>query len=76
MSHLIGYLTGKNKTVSRTGTKSSGISASVQGWTIGGQVRIWHNEHSGKDVLCVDLYKGSNNTSIVKTLVFNEDDLK
>jgi len=60
MAHFIGYVTGRAKsTASRLGTKSSGIVAQAQGWSIGGRVDCWHSD-DGVDVVEFTLTGGSN----------------
>lgn len=62
-------------TASRTGTKSSGISASVNGWDIGVDVRLFVNE-DGDDEVVVYLTKGSNGGVSDVEIIFQDADQK
>jgi hypothetical protein len=58
---------------SRLGSEKSGISASVDGWNIGVNVRIWVND-AGKDQVEVYLSGGSNGYSTKHLGTFTEGD--
>lgn len=62
MAHFIGGLKGRgDNPVSRLGTKESGIVALTDGWDIGGEVRLKHQESLGGDVVYFSINNGSNN---------------
>ena len=44
MAHFTGYLKGAGQEVSRTGTVETGVTASVEGYSIGGRVTVRHRE--------------------------------
>lgn len=56
MAHFLGEVTGTSS-VTRTGTKASGISANVRGWNVGVAVDIRHV--NGVDVVTVYRTTGS-----------------
>lgn len=60
MAHFYGKVQGSHGEVTRTGTKSSGLKASVNGWNIGGDVEIEHDPAIG-DIVNFYITKGSNN---------------
>lgn len=60
MAHFIGYLQGNRGDVSRLGSKSSGITASAQGWRIGVDVIVMYDEEKKKDKVIVRKTSGSN----------------
>jgi len=57
MAHFIGYVAGSRAPVSRLGTKSSGLLATAQGWTLGATVRVSHFQ--GEDRVSIYLTPGS-----------------
>ena len=59
MAHFIGYLQGSRSRVSRLGTPASGITATAQGWNIGGEVTV-SVDQDGNDVVEFVLTTGSN----------------
>ena len=60
MAQYIGYLQGNRSQISRLGSKSSGIVAKAQGWKIGAEIIIRHNEKTGKDEVRIIKTGGSN----------------
>jgi len=58
-SRFYAELMGNSKTVTRTGTRDSGLWAHLRGHDIGVNVRMYVNEH-GEDELSVHLTGGSN----------------
>ena len=67
MARFIGYLKGARGEVSRLGTPSSGITATAQGWNIGGEVTV-SVDQDGNDVVEFVLTTGSNDRGF-KTIV-------
>ena len=61
MAHFRGTIkgTGEN-TASHCGSKESGLKASINGWTTGGDITIIHNPVTKKDVVTVERTGGSN----------------
>ena len=59
MAHFRATIQGTRGEASRLGTKSTGIQASINGWDIGLNVDIIHNE-AGQDKILVSLTGGSN----------------
>lgn len=59
MSHFYSQIQGNRGPATRTGSKSSGITASAFGWDLGGSVTMSYNELLGTDV--VNLYTTRNN---------------
>jgi hypothetical protein len=57
MAQFIGYVEGNRGPASRTGSKNSGLSASAQGWSVGGKVVVTHED--GRDVVRVYKTSGS-----------------
>ena len=60
MAHFIGDVQGNRGSVSRTGSKKSGITADIRGWETGVRLWITHNEDTGKDEITVFKTSGSN----------------
>ena len=60
MAHFIGEVQGNRGSVSRTGSKKSGIDAHIKGWNIGARVQLTHNNETGQDTLTVYKTEGSN----------------
>ena len=63
MSHFYADIQGARGEATRTGTKSSGITAHARGWDIGGKVECYFDECTGEDVVVFYLTKGSNGYS-------------
>ena len=59
MAHFIGSVQGNRGAASRTAGKKSWISARAQGWHIGGEVSVNHDEKQGCDVVTFTLNGGS-----------------
>ena len=60
MSHFYGSMKGSRGEVARMGTKSSGITAHVRGWHIGGSLTV-ETDGQGRDVVTFYLTGGSAN---------------
>ena len=64
MSHFYGSITGsRGTTVTKCGTKSTGIGAHIRAWDHGIKVELTHHEGSGTDTVSVYLTGGSNDSS-------------
>lgn len=70
MAHFIGYLLGNRGEASRLGTKSSGITASAQGWSIGGRVEVTYDPNSNCDI--VRFYKTNGSSEKVHQVLVAE----
>lgn len=57
MSHFYGEMTGRTQTVTRCGTKNSGIEAHIRGWNFGVRARVY--QHDGHDMVDIYLTSGS-----------------
>jgi hypothetical protein len=63
MSHFYGKLHGRrNGTSTRCGDKSSGLTATANGWNIGGTVTVTYNSKTECDEVVFTLTGGSNRT--------------
>ncbi len=60
MSQFYGDMTGNRGTVTRGGSKASGMTAHIRGWDVGVRVRLSHVD--GVDVVRVYRTKGSRGT--------------
>lgn len=60
MSHFYGSMQGCRKEVTRTGTKNSGLTAHVRGWSLGLRAGVVH--FNGEDIVSVELTSGSDGT--------------
>jgi len=60
MAHFYGRLTGGGQEVTRCGTETSGMSASINGWNVGIEAFLRRDISTGKDVLSIHLTGGSN----------------
>ena len=67
MAHFWGSVKGSRSEVSRCGTKSGGMAATIAGWQGAVQVEVWHSAVSGQDEVCVQLvpWQGSGGSSRV-----------
>lgn len=74
MAHFIGTLKGSKSEVSRLGTKSSGIEATLNGWDIGVKVKIEHKNNN--DVIYVSKTTGSNGDTFNTSFIALDDLLK
>jgi hypothetical protein len=75
MSRFYGSLTGSARTTAtKRGTPSSGVSAHVRGWNIGGKVQVLEGA-DGRDMVMFRLTGGSNNESseIIAAYALNSD---
>ena len=71
MAKYYGWLTGiRNRTVTKMGDKTSGLTAKVQGWTFGAEVVL--RTLKGKDHLDIYLTMGSEGSG--KTLIYSGDE--
>jgi len=80
MAQFRGVMQGRKGSTSRLGTKKSGLSAMINGWNTGVEVRIDHE--GGEDITRVYLTGGSNGSiatrnlilaSTAKNVAFNQD---
>lgn len=55
MAQFYGTLHGNRGEASRLGTKSSGLTVTGLSWDGGAEVRLWHDEGAGVDMLEVSL---------------------
>ena len=70
MSHFYGKITGRGKSLSKSGTEAEGMTCFVQGYDIGCKVEIDHVK--GKDHVTVYKTKGSNSSR--KTIIAEFDE--
>jgi len=70
MAHLRGTLEAGGKKTSRQGTKVSGLVAEINGWTTGCKVTMFHDPHTGEDVITVSRTSGSHDDG-TNTIVAN-----
>ena len=59
MAQYKGILQGQGKPTQKFGTKNSGIYAEVNGWDIGGLVRIKHDAELKRDEVLFEITGGS-----------------
>jgi hypothetical protein len=59
MAHFYGEIRGNRSSVTRTGSKQSGIGGHIRGWKIGAEVTVF-NDKPGCDVVSVYITHGSN----------------
>lgn len=71
MSHFYGYLTGGRGTATRTGHKTTGISATLTTWGEGVEVRLYHD--AGRDHFRVTRTSKSGREEPLAEGVLNED---
>ena len=67
MSYFYGTVQGNRGKSSRRGSKASGIIATANSWTIGGEVVVNYNENLKTDVVTFYISKGSG--TITKSFV-------
>ena len=60
MAHFYATCQGNRGETSRTGSKSSGITATASGWDIGGSVDIHHDSNLNTDIVRLTVTHGSN----------------
>ena len=70
MAHFYSRIKGSRGPATRCGTKSSGITANVTGWDIGGTCKTYFNSHLGTDVVEFYLTNGSNGHSSTRVATF------
>ena len=63
MAHFYGKLQGNRGETTRLGSKSSGITSTINGWGIGVTTKIEFSELLNTDIVHVYHTKGSNNNS-------------
>lgn len=69
MSQFYGYLTGNRGTVTRGGSKSSGITAHIRSWN--NDVYASLNDNDNKDSLSLTIPKGLKTTINGKEIIIN-----
>ena len=74
MAHFYGVIQGSRGSVSRGGTKNSGMTASVNGWNVGARIEVYHDSETGLDTITVIKTSGSNggNSEIIATYTEGE----
>lgn len=77
MAHFYGSMRGSSRTeATRTAGKKAGMYAHIRGWGLGVQVRLRHNEETGKDEVLVYRTGGSNGydtPKLVATFIEGEE---
>ena len=76
MAQYKGILQGQGKPTQKFGTKNSGLYAEVNGWDIGGLVKIVYNAELARDEVILKITTGSNGTidaEVVATFILNEN---
>jgi hypothetical protein len=68
MSHFYAEIQGNRGAATRGGSKDSGISGHIRGWSVGARVECYYDDETGKDI--VKVYKthgsnGSGNTELI-----------
>jgi hypothetical protein len=69
MAHFYATCQGNRGETSRTGSKSSGITATASGWDIGGYVDIHHDSDLNTDIVRLTVTHGSNRGNSGKHVV-------
>ena len=67
MAHFYGIVQGHRGQTSRIGSKASGMTATANGWHIGGKIQVTYDKQLGTDV--VRLYATHGSASSTSTLV-------
>lgn len=76
MAQFIGYVRGGRGEASRIGHKTDGLTASAQGYDIGGKVVMTWDEEKQRDVATLYLTSGSNGMHAAVMLgSFTKDDI-
>lgn len=76
MARFIGRVKGQSKNeVTRLGSTISGIVVEADGWNLGVRVRGYVNEN-GEDAFMISITGGSNDTDVLKQLIFSRAILK
>ena len=68
MSQFYASIEGSRGPATRQGSKKSGITGHIRGWSVGGEVRYWHNEETGEDEVTIYLTSGSSGYGSQKLL--------
>ena len=69
MSHFYGFLTGsRNKTITRCGHKSTGISARIQSWRHQCNTSLHFNEQTGHNWLSITVTNKDGNLEFTKDI--------
>ncbi len=68
MSHFYGEMKGNRGSVSRCGTKNSGMTCHIRGWDVGVRVTILYNDEEEVDQIAVYKTGGSNNPMNTKLI--------
>jgi hypothetical protein len=63
MSHFYADIQGNRGEATRGGTKGSGISGHVRGWSTGGRVECYYDDESDRDIVRMFKTGGSNHRS-------------
>lgn len=72
MARFYGEVNGQSATpATRTGSKNSGMTAHIRGWSIGCYVRLYVNE-DGEDEIVISATGGSNNPGATEIVFTNE----
>lgn len=72
MAHFLARIKGNRGDVTRTGSKRSGLSASINGWHLGCDVLIEYDERRKTDVVTVWKTHGSANRGRKKIYRFHQ----
>jgi hypothetical protein len=57
VSHFYGTLKGTRGQATRCGSKSSGITVQAASWAGAVEVRMWHDEETGRDYFSVEQFQ-------------------
>jgi hypothetical protein len=69
MAHFYATCQGNRGETSRTGSKSSGITATASGWGIGGSIYLRYDPDLNTDVISLEVTHGSNRRSSSKHVI-------
>ena len=73
MSHFYGEIQGNRGSATRGGSKDSGFSAHIRGWTVGVKIWCYYDKNTGHDIIQIDKTGGSGHGRPLgtnKTIVF------
>lgn len=74
MAHFYAEITGAKGVVTKTGTRETGLTAHVRGYTVGVYVEIRHNDFTKMDEVYVHLTGGTGALTAKKMIgAWNED---
>lgn len=68
MSQFIGSVQGSRGTVTRTGTKKSGLLVVANGWNVGANISISWDDKLKEDIVTISLTSGSNGEHYAKNI--------